>query len=839
MHIKEWITAGALLLFGSSTLEAEEELSTIWVITGDTNGSSSSIASKVKPGKTHIDADTLSYLPQSNGDINEVLQYLSGIKAEGGNAHTSLNAGELEPENISINGGLFYQNNFQIDGVSNNSLLDPANSKPHTPNDVKGHPQEIFLDTDIIKSVDVYDSDVPAKFGRFAGGVIDTKTKHAASDRFSGKIRYRHTSDSLTEFFVNDAVDFEYSRSASKMQPKFDKNFYALSLNFPIDKESGIYTNITRKHSTIPVLHFDTSKSEEREIDNYFIKYSKVFDEDILDLTFAYAPYTEERFLKNTKYSDYTISGGGIRLYLNHERETDDYLAQSLLSYSYSTNKRESPKDYYIWGSGDAKPWGATIGSEFSLEGGYGDIEKTQQIVTLKSDIEIFDLLDAGAELQYGSVSFDRSQESARYQVSTANGKPDKSGIPNLECLGSDGCIDGEQYANSKNVYHAFSTDVDITRFSSYLQKKWAFDRLSLRLGMRYDYNDYMQNHDLAYRSLLTYDPFDSHDTVFGIGANRYYANAFLTYKLREAKKPWITYTRALEGRVDAEGEQFVTPGDWEENSRRDGKKTRYSDLSTPYSDEISLSLTQKLLGGKLVLKRIYRNAQDQFSKTWDTDVSEDGYRYYTLSNEGHSKYRSTTLSYSKRFGKHSFLVSANRSKTTGTGTTYDEKVQDEEEFDEGTQGSEVFLDYFDETGKRRRKSIDYKDLPFGENTHPDIVKIMYHYRYSDDLKLGIFGTYKTSYKEVERTGAEVSEFYNPQRDRYELATTGVYQQIKHKPSVNIDLSAEYTYAVDDENKLSFKLDVKNLFNQREKINSSSRKYQRGRQIWLEMSYKF
>lgn len=818
---------GVLLVSTPLLLYSADTLDTILVIENDS--ASSYKQSKSTSSKTYIDEKMIDSFPKGNGNINEVLKYLPNIQNESSNAASSSNAGELEPENISISGGAFYQNNFQIDGISNNSLLDPASThvyKNNLQNDVKGHPQEIFIDTDMIKSITVYDSDVPAKFGRFTGGVVDTITKHALAD-FGGKIKYRYTSDKYTKFFISDKDDFEKSKDGSKMQPKFKKSFYGFSLNTPRDEDSGVYTNISIKESIIPLMHFKGSKSETRKSDNYLIKYSTYLkNDDILDVTMAYSPYEEHRFMADVKDSDYTIKGGGLKTYLNHERETDTYKIKTAIAHSRTINKKDAPSNYFKWGSSDTMPWGGLIGKGITTVGGFGNIEKTQVISTIKSDIEFKNKFDIGFEIQQGDATFQRKDDGSSYRVALGNGKATNNGILNLVCMNQDGCIDGEQYANTKDTYHTFKADVGVYTQAAYIQKKINIDKFSTRLGLRYDYNNYTENHDLAYRNTNKYDIFGDKNSIVSIGFNKYYANSFLTYKLRAAKKPYITYTRALEGKIDSNGNQYVTPGDWEENSRRGTSKTRSSELKTPYSDEKTISLTQNIYDGKFIIKYINRDKKDAFSRTWG-EVESDGYRYYSLSNDGYRKYKSISLSYEKKIENHFFRFSTTDSKTKKSNLDYDDDID--------TSIARIYYNY----STSKQDEIHKNDLPLSQETDPKIIKLLYSYDYKDMYIISGFIKHTTKYKKIEKVEKKEYEYYNVQQDRNDWTDTGVYELIHRKAKTIVDLSLECKYKIKNNEKVIFKTDIKNLFNTKTKVYSDKNKYALGRQIWFEVAYKF
>ena len=828
------MTKGTILLgilFGPYVLLHAQETSLGAVIVHANKNYAKSDASS----KTHIDEQAIQALPKGNGNINEVLKFLPDIQTEG-NTATSENAGEIEPENLSISGAKFYQNNFQIDGLSNNSLLDPANDNPNQINDVKGHPQEVFIDTDMIKSIDLYDSDVPAKYGGFLGGVIDAKTKHV-QDKLSGKIKYRYTSDSLTSFHVDDTDEFEYSRSSS-MQPKFSKSFYGASINIPISDTDGVYIDISKKTSVIPLKHFDKTKSESRNLYNYLAKYSKFFDNNsVLDISLSYSPYEENRFLKNVGLSDYTIKGGGIKGNISYEYEDSEIISHTILGYSRTQNSRSANANFYNWGTSDTFSEGVYMDSEVSTYGGYGDISKIQNIYSFKNDFVINSIANMGFDLQYGSSIMDREEQSAIYKVSSIESSTGTTspqiGVVNLKCFGEEGCIEGEQFANTKNLYHKYKAKAEIMKISSYLEKDVDFDFLEFRLGVRYDYNDYMQNHDIAYRSLAKLDVFNDKETLFSVGFNRYYGNSFLTYKLREAKKPYITYTRALLKSYDTYGNQIVRPGAWEENSRRGSSKTKYSDLNTPYSDEKSFGFTQKIFAGTFIAKKIYRENRDNFSQKYG-EVQSDGYRYYELSNDGKSSHESLRLSYEIGYKNHYLSLNFNRSKTKSTNETYDDSA--DEEFDD----SVAFFAYLDSNGKKQYNQVLTGELSKKNDTKPDIYKLLYRYNYNKKFKITSFVNYRNSYKKITNT-YKTKEYSseNPATGEYSSANAPIYELVKFDPYINVDLSLEYIQKIFKNQSLVLRTDITNVFNKKQKASATINEFALGRQIWLEANYIF
>jgi hypothetical protein len=88
-------------------------------------------------GASSLDAPLIKSLPKGDGDLNELLKWLPDVQlSDQGNS--SATAGEILPTDISISGGKPYENNFMVDGLGSNDLLDPANSALTGPDHIPG-----------------------------------------------------------------------------------------------------------------------------------------------------------------------------------------------------------------------------------------------------------------------------------------------------------------------------------------------------------------------------------------------------------------------------------------------------------------------------------------------------------------------------------------------------------------------------------------------------------------------------------------------------------------------------------------------------------------------------
>ncbi|TQR27216.1 TonB-dependent receptor, partial [Campylobacter sp. MIT 99-7217] len=119
-----------------------------------------------------INSQTLKTIPNGNGDITSTLKMLPNVQFDS-NQMNSNTPGEIDPANVSISGGLYYQNSFIVDGMNiNNDLSGVKNSGRYGTNDPglerdasMGRSQGLNIDTFLLKSIKVQDSNVGASYG--------------------------------------------------------------------------------------------------------------------------------------------------------------------------------------------------------------------------------------------------------------------------------------------------------------------------------------------------------------------------------------------------------------------------------------------------------------------------------------------------------------------------------------------------------------------------------------------------------------------------------------------------------------------------------------------------
>lgn len=758
-------------------------------------------------GTSVLDLQTLQSLPQGDGAITDLLKVLPGIQfSETDNS--SLTGGEILPAEISISGGRVYDNNFMIDGISNNSLLDPGEKDVDDESTVQGHSQELFLDSSLLDSLTVYRSNIPAKYSGFTGGVVEMETRNPGNI-FSGHLNYRTTRSEWTSFHVDsdDEQEFENSET-SESQPEFRKHYGSVLLDVPLRDDMGVIISYSQNYSSIPLMLLGDTVNQFRRNENLFLKYQYVVNESTsLTLTGLSTPYEGKYFLKDTLDSKYSIEGGGLSLNaeLRHQFSVAEVTVRAGLM--QSENSRTAPADLYSWAVTESTPWGAIVGSKISKEGGYGDVEQTQDSVSFGLDsvfksLEVLGAIhqfNAGISVERAEATYERTEEHVFYYYSANE---------DVVCdLNTVECIDGEQFVYYKKIYAENEANAEVTLIDLYLDDIVTFGPLSLRPGLHYDYNDLTKNSDYAARFGVFYDLFENKKTIFNFGINRYYGKTFLTYKLYEDVAPYEKWKRStkLTG---------STPDPWPPfPTERIVPLKRFSSLDTPYVDEWSIGVDHELFGGLFSCNYIERNGEDLLGLTL-LDVDENKIMYSEWNNNGESRHKELTLSWERQWQSHYLLVDATWQDSESSNEEYSKRLEDED-LDE-------IVWYNDHT----TYLIDLPRADYNREWSANLI-------YSTTLPYGFSFTniirYRSGYEAIGDTG----ENYLLDGEKIDI-----YDDISYPSATTFDWKIEWEYRVIDDQTMIISADITNVFN-RKIYTGIDGEYQMGRQLWVGVDYQF
>lgn len=378
-----------------------------------------------------VDESMIESNPSGNGDITSILRILPNVQYDNAQSK-STTPGEIDPANISISGGLFYQNNFMLDGFNMNNDLDPAGGTTNGPAALRsGRSQGFNLDTSLLESIAVQDSNVSAAYGRFTGGIIEANIRKPRSDGWHAGISYQYTGDNFTHYFIHESAESAFATSSDEnYQPRFTKHLVKANAEGYITQNLGIIAAFSTTRSFIPLnaysniissgTEFGTTREQKRISNNYYIKaHYNPTENFTLEANLGYIPQFNTYYNNSMKDSFYTMKNGGWQAGIKGLYNTKVWLWTNTLGYSRLENSRVSDKNYvFSWYASDEKNW-AINSANRAAEGGYGDNDQIQDTLNYKSDIS-FDPIDVwqtrhtfhiGAELNYQHLTNNRLTE--------------------------------------------------------------------------------------------------------------------------------------------------------------------------------------------------------------------------------------------------------------------------------------------------------------------------------------------------------------------------------------------------------------------------------------------
>lgn len=823
-----WIAIAAAC-FGGGTAQAQdqsgdektaESLPEV-VAEGEQVAAPVALGSGVNSGTTTIDRQDIQLRAPGSGDVNKLLRILPTAQFNRDDGIASQdNIQDIRPANISISGGHYYANNISLDGVNINSRLDVTNDNPQNGSEVAGPgAQTHWLDAELVGKITVFDSNVSAEYGNFTGGAMTIETRDP-SRTLGITATASHTSDEVTSFKLSRAALEQFEGTDLPETPEFEKWRYGGTVDLPLGDLAALL--IAYNHSESRVTHFANAKygNAERRFrdssDNVLVK--GIFDIDnatVLRGQFAYTPYSSTSSTDAAVDAVVDSRGGGITSKLEVEH-TGALSWKVQGSYAYTDTSRTAPGVQYNIPNTTTN--GAFCANSTCTTGGIGDLDQTQRIYTLKGTMgtELGNLaLRGGVDYEHVSARKSRPEDVLAY----SRGKL----ASNIVCVDGNSldCATGEYALEQYNYSKAYDARVSLDSAGAWLEGTLEMGALTLRGGLRYDYESFLANHVLAPRFAAAYRlPWN--DVEISIGANRYYGTSMLSYALREQYPSLEIWKRTG---VSSGGNLLYTDAGWALSSVSNSTGYRNSELDTPYSDELTAAINGRLLGGVARLKGIYRDGKNLFARTpMLTEVSGGlTLRYYNMSNEGSSTYRGASFEWERSFGKHALGLSVNYSTTKRTNPDYLADVDDElwDElpalYDGGIYTSREIAEM--------NRDANYA-APLLVNATWSAVWL------SDRLRSNVSVHYRNGFDRIEDTGVNQTI----EGIRYD-----VYELVNYSDSVDVDLNLEADVVRSRYGSLTLTAEISNLFNTvpSSDYTSTTVPYQLGRQAWIGVKYRF
>ncbi|MDK3020133.1 TonB-dependent receptor [Pseudodonghicola flavimaris] len=631
-------------------------------------------------GATVLSGASTNLRSDGSGDANTALATLPHVQAQrpdssdaGSNVDDVL---DLKPLELSISGASVTENNIMLNGVGVNSIT--GNASPTTSGDLSRdtgtpaiyafyglHSQSQFIPTSFVESVEVLDSDIPARYGGFQGGVIKYRLREANPEKKEGSFVVNYGTHDWTSYVLGTE---DGDNPDDQPKPEWTKLEYAIEMNQPLTERSALRFGFSRRYAegrkSMDPQYVEPWAENDSRSDFYGLSYVNGFLNGGKLTLGAYVTDYSQGW--DSDYADgfhVDVDSRNILLDSKYEREWDSLSIAGLemsnakltLRGIYQNNRSSNENDksaYYNWyGSypygGEAfytdafSGWCEGDATATSLvgcrTGGYGDTYYKDTHERLEAMLEA-DVARGNFAIGGAIEHIDASRSASGfsyYSTTTRIGAGDA--FDAFICAdGDDSCL-ADQYFNRRIIQDPYDVSVEAWKAEAFAELEQTWGTFSLRAGLRADYNDVFHNFDLAPRLTGTWRPSDRLEV--SLGANRYYSDNFLAYAIHDAVPRGLNQTRGHDATTGEVGTDWTTAIDLGRYSYTQGN------LDTPYNDELSLKVVfrDSWTDGVWRLSGIYRDGKDQFAaSTASSSTSQE------LTNDGWTRYKSVSLEYEK-----------------------------------------------------------------------------------------------------------------------------------------------------------------------------------------------
>lgn len=638
---------------------------------------------EVQPGHVRYDAETISAMPGGEANLADLLRVNPAVDFSR-DAELSASTAVQRPAEIAIHGQPIYQNAFLIDGIDTANDLNPADTDdlwsspslvaPHRGSSVQGY----YVDTTLLDSVEVYDSNIPAEYGGFTGGVVAAEVKRYDSvDSLS--ISYSLRRDEWEEFHVtgDDLVGGDYYHA--RYTPDYRRSHLTLGAQRGIGG-LGLSLSVSRRQSTFSQHYVN---QQDRQV---FLDYDDVIDNVVGSVDWDVGPTTVGVSMRHARRRhdgltapNYTglfeKSHAGNGVTLNIERPVRPGQLEIAIGLDRVRDTLESETNRL-----SSHASARSSQTEFQFEGAYGDSDQSQTRFSVKPKLVLAPR--STGRLQHRIVLGGELVRTESYYE-----RPEDVVFENYRCVRGRGpCVDQngdgvsgweDEYLFIKSIWYAGKVELGYASVALHAEDRIEIGMYRVNLGARVDWNDYLGNVDLSPRFSVERDLFGNDRTIVIAGLNRYYGRSFFRYHLNDAIAGWRDITQF---NSDGSVRRVLTFDD------RSGD----SDLATPYSDEWMVGVTQALGRASARLQFVNRESRDGVTRERycldpeDTRCREYNYIYV---NKGRSSTQTVGLGLSSadplRLGatETTFAVSLGYKDSTSNRQSmqgYDEQIEED-----------------------------------------------------------------------------------------------------------------------------------------------------------------
>ena len=782
-----------------------------------------------RSGHTIYSNERISQTPTGERTIAELLRLNPAVEFSR-NSELSAGSATLRPAEISIHGEQFYQNLFLIDGTDTTNDINPAASEDlwSTPSLVApiggSSPQGYYIDVALIDRIEVFDSNIPVEYGGFTGGVVAVETKEYTDfNRYS--VNFGLQKSEWENFHLSEDDITSADRFRAVYTPDYTKSNFGFSVLQSLNDDTGVFFGINRRTSTFGQQYEDDADilrmiDYEDHIDNVMGGINTKIDDIDVGVSFRYATRAHDGLTSTTYTGAFSKehSGRGVSVSLGRSLTIGELEAN--ISYDVLSDILDSAHSWftyheYLEGSGMSR-----------FEGAFGDTNQEQSRFSVNPKLvlnprplgEFVHTVTLGGQFRSTSSFYERPETIVYEQYFC------------IRDMGREGCRDqdgdgvssaGDEYLNRRWFYQEGSVDLDYNQIAFYAQTNMERDRLEFTLGIRTDWDSFLENFDISPRVSGSFTPDSESARKFEAGVSRYYGRSFLRYQLNDAIYGWReSYTNLTRPRGRAGEEVPCSVPDWTNCTHLTyDNRTGISDISTPYADEFMLGWIDELGVFETKLKYVKRNSRDGVSRERDED------RLYYYANGG----RSTSDSVLFDVTHHKLLELGNTSTQFFAGLSFSERSSNRQNDSGYDEQIDTDLVYYD------GELISFDELPPWDYNIPVGVRV-------------------SSITKISRPNITWSNFYNyrqggtiarDSRENYTSPDTGaeydIYRDFDFDSLFTINSKIVWVQALREGQEAYVELNIHNLF---DKITDRSlfetrKRYTEGRRVWFEVGYRY
>jgi TonB-dependent Receptor Plug Domain len=808
-------------------------------------------------GTTVLDATQVDIRTDGSGDANTFLRGLPNVQYQddtsedaGVDGQTILNTKPLE---LSISGGRTYENNFILDGIGINTVtgteevigngeLTDSTSTFNADRVYGLHSQTFYVPGSFVEQATVMDSNVSAQYGAFQGGVVSYKLAEPAKDRF----RAEATVDYQNDRMVNYELGTEDGTNPNGVEaPEFIKRKTSIAMTGPITDNVAVIGQFSRTDAwtekDLNYIYGDDRVESESTNDFYRVQLNAETDLGDFKLEGLHTDYHQDFQASNWRDLEIDMETQSYAGKLEHDYAFDDFtlgglpLSNVKVNTKVSVSKSENvnlggenvANNYALTEySGGAIVWTSKILDWCRIdntritaitcsEGGHGEERgqgQTQYTVSQQLSGEVL----AGSFLTGYNATFTqahrwRAEDFINYASYTTRwDKRSETGYVNFTCQTVEACT-SEQYANNKAVYSAFDIEAQVMALNSYLEFDQTFGWLNLRPGIRFEYDDYQHNLNIAPRLVATVTP--TEDFSISGGYNRYFDGQNLAYAVRDKQPRAKNYSRS-------NTTAGVVTDSWG-TATETYYSNKASDLDTPYADEFSAGInwTDPWTDGEWRLRYVYRESKSQYAS--ETVASNSR----VLTNNASGSYKSASIEYAKELPVSDF-AHTDGAMLSASLTWADRNVSADSYFyDEDELEDHIYYNGQSYTKGGFNVVTGNLDIPLKAELALSGSFL------EERLKLGVATKFNFAYDGVAYTDEDVTIGGT----RHEI-----WQDKAFDAMLTVDVSGSYKVASVDDHGVTLNFKVINLFNEIGNATSSkTTPWVIGRTFWVGASAEF